>query len=80
MIELNIVELKNNLGRMLSIVEKGERIQVCRRNIPIAHIVPLEKERPRNKTRLGCGRGTVQIQADLTEPMIPEEDWDMLKT
>ena len=30
----NIVELKNKFSKILMYVEKGERIQVCKRNIP----------------------------------------------
>jgi prevent-host-death family protein len=75
----NIAELKNNLSKILSYVETGESVQICKRNIPIAHIVPIDKKIQRNKTRLGCGTGTVQVKSDLTEPMIPEENWEMLR-
>lgn len=75
----NIAELKNNLSKFLSYVEKGEEVQICKRNVPIAHLLPINIREKKNNTRLGCGRGTVQIKADLTEPMIPLEKWDMLK-
>ncbi len=75
----NIAELKNNLSKFLSLVEKGEGVQICKRNIPIAHIVPVSIKKKKNYTRLGCGQGTVKIKADLTEPMIPLKKWDMLK-
>ena len=77
--ETNIVELKNNLSKILSFVENGEKIQICRRNTPIAYLVPLETKKQKNKTRLGCGLGTAQITSDLTEPMIPEDSWEMLE-
>ncbi len=76
---INIAELQNDPGKILSFIEKGEKIQICNRNIPIAHIVPCKEKKPKNRTRLGCGRGSVRITADLTEPMIPEENWEMLK-
>ncbi len=75
----NIAELKNNLSKILSDVQKGESIQICKRNIPIARIVPIDRKIQENKTRLGCGAGSVQVNADLTEPMIPEESWEMLR-
>ena len=75
----NIADLKNNLSKILSYVEKGESVQICKRNIPIAKIVPIDKKTEKNRTRLGCGIGSVQIKADLTEPMIPEESWEMLR-
>ena len=75
----NIAELKNNLSRFLALVESGEVIEICKRNIPIARLVPLGPKNKKNRTRLGCGRGSVKIHADLTEPVIPEESWEMLK-
>ena len=74
-----IGELKDNLDKILSVVEHGERIQILRHNVPIALIFPCKSEKKKNKTVLGCGQGTVNIKADLTEPMIPETEWDMLK-
>jgi prevent-host-death family protein len=68
----NISELKNHLGEFLSYVEKGESFQIYRQNVPIARLIPCEKRKSKNRTVLGCGRGTVQVKSDLTEPMIPE--------
>jgi prevent-host-death family protein len=75
----NIAELKNRLSEFLSFVEKGEEIEVRKRNVPIARVVPVAGNRP-NKTRLGSGAGTVKIHDDLTKPLIPNADWDMLKS
>jgi len=80
MIETNVAELKNNLSKFLNIVEKGQAIQICKRNIPIARLVPWESPKIRkNHTQLGCGQGSVRIKSDLTAPMIPEESWEMLQ-
>lgn len=75
----NIAELKNNISKYLSLVEKGEEIKICKRNIPIAYLVPIAPEVKKNQTKLGCGRKSVQVKGDLTEPMIPNENWEMLK-
>jgi prevent-host-death family protein len=73
----NIADFKNNLSYYISLVEKGEEIEVCRRNIPVAKVTPVNHIH-QNKTELGCGRGSVQFtEADLTEPLIPENRWDM---
>ncbi len=77
--EANIGEFKDRLSKYLSIVEKGEEVKICKRNIPIAHLVPYNQKKKMNQTKLGCGKGTVKIKADLTEPMIPVESWEMLK-
>ncbi len=76
---VNIAEFKKNLSKFLSLVEEGEVIEICKRTFPIAHLVPLAYKKKNNRTRLGCGRGSVRIHTDLTEPMIPEESWEMLK-
>jgi antitoxin (DNA-binding transcriptional repressor) of toxin-antitoxin stability system len=66
---LTITELPDNLKSILTYIEKGEKIQIRRENTPIAYIVPCKSAPPvKNRTRLGCGAGTVKINADLTEP------------
>lgn len=76
MIRVNIAELKNDLSRLLARVEKGESLEISKRNVPFARIVPLAQPVP-NRTVLGRDRGSVQVFGDLTEPMIPGEDWEM---
>lgn len=73
----NIGELKNNLSKFIGLVQKGEVIAIHKRNMPIALITPYDTKQPHNHTKLGCGLGTVQIKGDLTEPLIPEDTWDM---
>jgi prevent-host-death family protein len=74
----NIAELKNKLSEYLAFVEQGEEIEIRKRNVPIARVVPI-KPKPRNKTRLGCGIGAGVIHGDLTGPLVPESAWNMLK-
>lgn len=75
----NIADLKSHFSHFLSLVQKGETVQVCKRNVPVAKFVPERtEEKVINRTRLGCARNTGRIIGDLTEPAIPAEDWDML--
>ena len=74
----NIADFKANLSSFISLVEKGEEIEVCKHNIPVARVSPLSR-RMLNKTRIGCGRKTVKIMTDLTEPAISGSAWEMLK-
>jgi prevent-host-death family protein len=74
----NIAEFKNKISEYLSAVEKGEEVEVRKRNTPIARVVPIRKTAA-NVTKLGCGKGTGRINADPTEPFIPEGDWEMLR-
>lgn len=66
----NIAELKNQLSRFLAEVEKGKKVEVRRRNVPIARILPVSGQAS-NRTVLGCGKGTVTIKGDVTEPLFP---------
>lgn len=75
----NIGQLKDNLSKFLGYVEKGETVTICKRNIPIAVLVPHAQRRTGNHTKLGCGLDSVQIKGDLTEPLIPEDTWEMHK-
>ena len=74
----NIAELKDRISEFVSAVENGEEIEVRRRNIPVARLVPIEKAKV-NATKLGCGAGTGQILGNLTEPFMPDGDWEMLR-
>lgn len=46
----NIAELKSRLSEFPSLVEQEEEIEIRKRNVPIARVVPLAPKR-RNKTR-----------------------------
>jgi len=73
----NIAELKNRLSKYLAVVEQGEEVEVRKRNVPVARIVPIKGTKI-NRTKLDRGRGTAKIKGDLTEPLIPPDDWEML--
>jgi antitoxin (DNA-binding transcriptional repressor) of toxin-antitoxin stability system len=75
---VNIADFKNKLAQYLALIEQGHEVIVCRRNRPIARCEAVRRGRV-NRTKFGSMKGTVQILGDLTEPLIPEEDWEMLK-
>jgi len=77
---VNVADFKNKLAQYLALVEQGNEVIVCRRNRPIARCEAVEsKAKPVNRSRRGSMKGTVEIIGDLTEPLIPEEDWEMLR-
>ena len=45
MIKVNIHEAKTHLSKYLALIEKGETVIFCRRNIPIAEVRPIKKKR-----------------------------------
>ena len=76
---INVAEFKAHISEYLEAVEAGKELTLCRRNVPIAHVAPIRKRSVKNKTKLGWCKGQIKIHGDITEPMIPLEDWDMLK-
>lgn len=75
----NINQVREHLADYLSLVEKGEEVEICKRNVPVARIVPIVKVKRVNRTKLGSGIGSGEILGSLTDPFIPESDWEMLR-
>lgn len=78
---VDIAEFKDRFSELLALVEQGAEVIICRRNVPMARVEPIRRPTPRKTQRrvVGCMKGTVQIRGALTEPCIPETDWEMLK-
>jgi prevent-host-death family protein len=71
MIKLNIHEAKTHLSKYLSRLEHGEKIILCKRNVPIAEIVPIPKAG--NSPRpIGLAKGEFSISKDFFTPL-PDE-------
>lgn len=68
MIKLNVHEAKTHLSRYLELVEKGESIMLCRRNIPIAEIRPLPKAKT-GRRPIGLGKGDFTVTEKFFEPL-----------
>ena len=68
MIKLNVHEAKTHLSRYLELIEKGETIILCKRNIPIAEIRPLPQGR---KTRrpIGLAKGQWKMTRKFFDPL-----------
>jgi len=49
MLNINIHEAKAKLSEYLAAVEAGETVQICRRNVPVAQIVPLPQARKESR-------------------------------
>ena len=67
MIRVSVTEAKAYLSRYLRIVERGETVVVCRRNVPIAEMralpTPIREPRP-----VGIDRG-MTVPAAFFEPL-----------
>ena len=79
--QVNIAEFKDRISEFLALVENGSEVIVCRRNVPLARVQPIRqpKRGKPDPSVVGCMKGTLKIHGDLTQPCIPEADWEMLK-
>ena len=78
----NVADAKTHFSSIVDEVEEGETIVICRRNIPVAKILPHSSKGPgkRHRTKIGWAKGSgVIIHGDLTESAIPPSEWDMLR-
>ena len=73
----NVAQFKNHLSEYLAALANGEEVEVRKRNMPLARVVPIRRA-GRNRTVLGRGKGSVVVKSDLTAPMIPDADWEMM--
>ncbi|MCE9613282.1 MAG: type II toxin-antitoxin system prevent-host-death family antitoxin [Lentisphaerae bacterium] len=74
---VNVAELRAHFGEYLAEVERGEDVQICKRNKSVARLVRISTETVKNETRLGSAQGTVSILGDIVSPAIEAGDWEM---
>lgn len=67
MLKINIAEAKTRFSRCLEQVERGETIIICRRNVPIAEIRPIETL-PAEPRPVGIDRG-MTVPPSFFEPL-----------
>lgn len=71
-ISVNIHEAKTNLSHLLDLIEQGEVVEICRRNVPIAEVKKVENKK-KAKRQLGFLKGQVHVPPEFFEPMSEEE-------
>ena len=71
MIKINIHEAKTHLSRYLKRLAKGEAIILCKRNVPIAEIRPIPRDR-KSRRPVGLAKGTFQVPPEFFDPLPPE--------
>lgn len=71
MIKLNVHEAKTHLSRYLDRLAQGEKIVLCKRNVPIAEIRPLPEKRALSRP-IGLAKGEFEIPDEFFDPL-PED-------
>lgn len=79
MIRLNVHEAKTHLSKYLTLLEAGETILLCRRNVPIAEIRPLSP--PSTELRpIGLAKGELgPLPVSFFDPL-PETELEHFLT
>ncbi len=70
MISVNLHEAKTQLSHLLDLTRDGEKIVVCKRNIPYVELTPVKKSKP--KRTLGNPTYRFKVPASFFEPL-PED-------
>ena len=75
--KLNLHEVKDQFSKYIEMVESGETIVVCKRNVPVAEIRPIEKKEKRTPV-LGSAAGRDVSIKTLSQPMSEADlrDWE----
>ena len=68
MIRLDIHEIKTHLARFLSYLSDGDRIVLCKRNVPIAEIRPLKSSRTERRP-VGLAKGRFTVPPEFFDPL-----------
>jgi antitoxin (DNA-binding transcriptional repressor) of toxin-antitoxin stability system len=69
--KLNLHEVKAQLSKYIEMVEAGETVIICKRNVPVAEMRPIPRKR-KKAPELGWAEGTFTVPADFNE-MAAEE-------
>lgn len=75
--KLNMQEAKTHLSEHVAKLKAGDRIILCRRNRPIAEILPLPE--PTDEPRpIGLGRGLAEVPESFFD-LLPDEILDLFE-
>lgn len=72
----NIANLRSRLSHWLEFVAKGNELEIQKRNITVAKLIPVRQEQ-KNSTVLGAGKNSAKFFGSLTDPFLSEKDWEM---
>jgi antitoxin (DNA-binding transcriptional repressor) of toxin-antitoxin stability system len=74
----NVGMVKEHFSAYVTKAERGKPTTICRRNRPVAELIPVTRTPEVNRTHVGSARGSVVVHCDLTEPAMDPSDWNML--
>lgn len=63
---VNVYQIKTNLSYFLKLVQKGQKVIIAKRNVPIAQLTPIETKTPRI---IGGYKGQFNVPESFFEPL-----------
>ena len=63
--DVNISEAKAQLSKLINLAFRGERVVICKNNLPLVELVP---HKPSGKRVLGSLKGKVSVPENLMAP------------
>ena len=70
-------EFKTHCARLIDEVQRtGTPLIITRRGKPIAKLVRVH---PRRGKLFGCLKGVIEVVGDIESPVLPPEDWEVLR-
>lgn len=70
--DFNVYEAKANLSKLLEMMQKGKKVYICKRNIRLAELKPVQLP-AKGKRKLGGYEGKIIVHDSFFEPMSEEE-------
>ncbi len=77
---INIHEAKTHLSALIERMLQGEEIVLCRRNVPVAALIPVEQapsQKPKRKRMIGGYPYPFEIPEEAFAPMTDKEVREM---
>ena len=74
-IEVNIHEAKAQLSHLIERMQQGETVRICKRNQPVAELVPVKKA-SKKKRIFGTLKGKIKILPGFYDPIYTDEELD----
>lgn len=64
-------DAKTHLSRYIADLDEGDRLLICRRNVPVAEVRPI-KGKPREVAEPGRWEGRIEVPPEFFDPL-PED-------
>jgi antitoxin (DNA-binding transcriptional repressor) of toxin-antitoxin stability system len=64
--KLNLHQVKSQFSKYIDLVESGETVIVCKRNVPVAEIRPIPRK-DKKQPKLGWAEGRAKMPADFNQ-------------